>query len=204
MAKRLIVSAFRLFVLNIVAAFIVLFFLGIKNDIIQICVESLFVLVLWVFVWLELSGSGQNDVKKDKIIRKRMEQADGKGDIEPLQFKPWFGFAAGAISQIANIGLVIAYYVVGTQTADSILKPVLNIININLVFISNQTGLFPIIYLLASMVFLTVSGLAYLNGPAQQRRLETIIERNTAKKAKRVQDDLKNKKKQPKKPVRRY
>ena len=200
MAKRLVLTALRLLLLNIVAAVIVLFFLGIENAIVQISIESLFAVVLWIFVWLETAGKGQNDVKKDKIIKLKQQSPDaGQFTAEPLQFKPWFGFAAGALSQLPTIGVIVAYFIVDATTAESILKPVLNVMNINYVHISNMLNFFPFFYLIPSLVFITVAGLGYLNGPAQQRRLETIIERNKAKKAKRVQDDLKAKKAHPKK-----
>lgn len=205
MAKKLILFALRLLMLNVVAVFIVAIFFMIENKIIQLCVDALFIFALWYFAWRDSVNIGLKDAQKDKIIKRRVETENyvPQGNEGKL-FRPWLGFIAGLISQAPTLLLVIILVIANSESPlHNILTPVINIWNYNYFYIENSIpATFPYIYAIASLLFCAVSGLAYLNGPNELKRIETVIERNKAKKPRRVQDEwaaAKKKTQQPKK-----
>lgn len=204
MVKRLILFALRLLLLNVIAGILALIFANIDNTVVQFCIEGVVALLLWAFVWSDASNKGYEHVRTDRNNLKAVEA--GKPEAEAASLKktyiPWFGFAAGAIAQIPVLALIVAYLMAGST--ESLLYPILNMANIHFAIFAQQVlmPIYPFFYLLTALLFIVIAGLGYLNGPAKQRRLETIIERNKARKAKRVQDEIKanQKRKGPKKP----
>jgi hypothetical protein len=195
MAKKFILFSLRLLLLNVVAVIVVAIFLGIANNIVQICIDALFAFVLWYFIWRDALNAGLKDAQKDKIIAKRVEAENyvPQGD-EGRMFKPWFGFLTGLAAQTPTLILVVILATIDPgSTLYGILKPVTLFWNYNYLYIGSAMpeALFPYFYILPSLLFCLVSGLAYLNGPRELKRIETIIERNVAKGARRVQDEWK-------------
>ncbi len=202
MAKRLILFALRLLLLNVIAGILALIFAGIDNTVVQYFIEGFIALALWAFVWSDASNKGFDHVRRDRNSVKAIEAGKPEAASPYKNYIPWFGFVSGAIAQIPVLALIVAYLVAGGT--ETMLYPILNITNIHFAIIAQQAlmPIYPFFYLLTALVFIAVAGLGYMNGPAKQRRLETIIERNKAKKAKRVQDEIKanQKRKGPKKP----
>lgn len=196
MVKRLILFALRLLLLVIVADIIGAILISIQNTTINWIIDILLTFTLWVFVWMDAVGYGQKDIKKDKSIRHRVEENGYKPEGEEgRMFLPWFGFAAGLIAQIPAFVLILGICF-ASQPVSVWLTPLLNLWNLSALHIlTSLAGSHVFVYLVPPILFAAVSGTGYLNGPAQQKRLETIIERNKARKAKRVQDDAKSKKK---------
>jgi hypothetical protein len=194
MAKKFILFSLRLLLLDVVAVIVVAIFIGISNDIVQICIDALFAFVLWYFVWRDALSAGLKDAQKDKIVAKRVEAESyvPQGD-EGKMFKPWFGFMTGLVSQVPTLILVVILAVINPDsTLYGILRPVTLFWNYNYLYIeASMPALFPYFYVIPSLLFCLVSGLAYLNGPREMKRIETIIERNVAKGARRVQDEWK-------------
>lgn len=208
MTRKLLMFSLRLFFLGIVSIVISwLLLFVIDNDVFQWAMTGFLTFVLWIFVWVDSSNIGQKDVQKDKITQRKTEQdscAPGVG--EGREFKKWFGFAAGMTAQIFGYALAallaFGFSLLIQQPWSSALPIGLKIWNMTyLQAFATFENLAVYLFILCPVLFSIVTGLGYLNGPAQQRRLETIIERNKAKKAKRVQDDLKNKKNSQKKPA---
>jgi uncharacterized protein YacL len=219
MVKKLFSFAGRLLMLNAIAVLLAVFIMlpiisNWNNAVFGWIITILFSLVMLGLVWVDAVNSGTKDAKNDKIARKVLEEGAGGTEKSPqLVYRKWFGFAGGALAQaMAYIFVAILAYVLSATHALSgflaedswaaILTTGLKLWNMTyltafMTFENAAPVLFPVLFLL----FVLSSGFGYLNGPVQQRRLETIIERNKARKAKRVQDDLKNKKKPlPKKP----
>lgn len=199
MAKRLLSFSLRLLFLNFVALIlgliVMLPLLGIwKNDVYMWFVCLLFSFLWFLFIWLDSVGLAQKNIQRDKIIARKVAEDHyvPQGDEGKL-YAPWHGFVVGLISQIPALVVIVFTFFTGPLE-----WPWLVIKGWYIIFSQSYVAFesaLPFLFLIYPIVLACVSGLAYLNGPAQQRRLETIIERNTAKKAKRVQDDLKNKKK---------
>lgn len=200
MAKRLTLFSLRLLLLVIVADVIAAILVAIPNPTINIIIDILLTLCLWVFVWMDAVNYGQKDFKKDKMIQHRVaETGYAPTGEEGKLFKPWFGFVAGLLSQIPAFLLIIAI-IFGSKEINGWLEPFRNIWNLICVHIFTPLAATQsLLYLVPSIMISIVAGLGYLNGPSQQKRLETIIERNKMKRAKRVQDDAKNKKKKSQK-----
>ncbi len=219
MVKKLFSFAGRLLMLNAIAVLLAVFIMlpiisNWNNVVFGWIITILFSLVMLGLVWVDAVNSGTKDAKNDKIARKVYEEGTPRTEKSPqLVYRKWFGFAGGALAQaMAYAFIAILAYVLNATHAlggflaeDSwaaIMTTGLKLWNMTYLnaFLSFEKAalvLFPVFFLL----FVLSAGLGYLNGPVQQRRLETIIERNKARKAKRVQDDLKNKQKaQSKKP----
>lgn len=196
MAKKLAILALRLITLNFVSIFIVGIVISWDNEIYRWIVNGIFTVVLFAFVWADASSTGQKDVQKDKIInRKVTEEGYVPKGSEGKSFVKWFGFAAGILAQVPVMLLIIVAL---------FFKDDVNIILIALArawfmsysqLVKSLESLVPYILFVFPVIFALVAGFGYLNGPAQQKRLEVIIARNNAKKAKRMQDEKKNKKK---------
>jgi hypothetical protein len=202
MAKNLILFGLRLLLLNVIAVILALIFITIESMVVQYIIEGLLAVVLFIFVWSDAANKGFDHVKRDKNIQKSIE-ADKAATVPPGKtYVPWFGFAAGLVSQLPLIVLIVLYFFFSGNT-QQVLLVLINFCNYNYLYLSEALKpAFPFVYLAASAVFVLMAGLGYLNGPAKQRRLETIIERNKSKKAKRVQDEIKQnqKRKGPRKP----
>lgn len=196
MVKRIALFSLRLMMLNIVAFIITFFLIGIENAVVQWIISALMTFVLWLFVWVDCRNRGQKDVQKDKIIRRKVEQEGyvperGEGG----EYVWWFGFAAGLAAQAPALLLLLASLFVN-DAVRVILFAVERVWFLTYAQVMmTLEGALPALFFAFIALFSVVSGLAYLTGPAQQRKLETIIERNKARKAARVQDDKKNKKK---------
>jgi hypothetical protein len=196
MAKRLTMFSLRLLLLIIVADVLAAILMGIENVAVQWGIDILLTLSLWVFVWMDAVSYGQKDFKKDKLIKNRVEETGCKPEGEEgRMFKPWFGFVAGLIAQIPAFLLMLGI-IFTNDSVRVILTPLLNLWNLsNIHILLSVSGFLVFAYVVPPILFAVVSGLGYMNGPAQQKRLEIIIERNKTKKARRVQDDLKKKQK---------
>lgn len=206
MAKRLLSFSLKLLFLNVVAVFIGIFVMFPvaslwKNDVFEWFVSLLFAFLWFLFIWMDSGNLAQKNIQRDKIInRKVQEEAYVPRGDEGRFYATWHGFLAGFLSQLpALILIIVTFFIDGL---DWIVK------GWYVIFFKSYNAFenaLPYLYLAYPILLACVSGVAYLNGPALQRRLETIIERNKAKKARRVQDDLKNKKKsQHRKPANRY
>ncbi len=201
MAKRLITFSFRLLFLNLVAfllgIIVMVPLLGVWDSVWFKWFLSLLFSFLWfMFIWLDTVGFAQKNIQKDKIIARKIaeEQYVPQGD-EGKNYAPWHGFLIGLLSQIPSLIVIVISFFHGLQE-----WPTLVLRGWYIIFFQSYVtfeGALPYLFLVYPIILACVSGLAYLNGSVQQRRLETIIERNKARKAKRVQDDLKNSKKHP-------
>lgn len=201
MAKKLVLFSLRLLMLNVVADIIVaMVFYAIQNEIAQICIDAFFVLVLWYFVWRDAMNIGLKDSQKDKISNQSKAEENNDAQRRKNAFVPWFGFAAGFISQIPTFVLaVVLVFLNQDGVLNTVLKLVINLLNFYVLYIQNSMrALFPFVFVIASVLFCVVSGLAYLSGPREMKRIETIIERNLARGARRVQDEWKAEKKRKK------
>lgn len=196
MAKRLTMFSLRLMLLNFISIFVTLILSLWDNTVYQWAISAFVTFLLWLFVWMDAVNIGQKDVQKDKIARRKLAD-EGKEPAESdLTYKKWFGFAAGLLAQVPAVILLAAACFMGDQSKlYGIFMPIVRAwyFTYAQLMVAFEAAM-PYLAFVFPVIFAVVSGLAYLNGPNQQRRLETIIERNKSKKAKRVQDDLKNKK----------
>ncbi len=123
-------------------------------------------------------------------------------------YKKWFGFAGGLLAQTpAAILLIITCFmdkpsvISNTNTVYNILMPIVSAWYITyssiITYLRDYLANYGIPYILPYFMFIFValfalfSGLAYLHGPAVDKKIETIIERNVARGARRVQDEWK-------------
>jgi hypothetical protein len=206
MAKKLTLFSLRLMLLNFISIIINLLLSMWSNTIYQWIITALVTFLLWLFVWMDAINIGQKDTQKDKIAKRKMaeEGQAAEGKVEPVYLK-WFGFAGGILAQApALILLIIACFLDRQTVLYNVFLPALRAwyFSYSQILVSFE-GALPYLLFLFPVLFAVVAGLGYLNGPAQQKKMETIIERNKAKKAKRVQDDAKNKKKGQRKPAYR-
>lgn len=199
MAKRLTVLALRLMLLNLVST-IIYFITAVAwdNAIFQLVINCILTLTLLYFVWNDSSNTGQKDIQKDKIIlRKMSEENYVPSGNEGKMYTKWFGYMAGLLTQTPALIVIVFLCFLDTESlAYQIMIPLTRawFITYSQIYINFESAL-PYLFFIFPIIFTLVSGLAYTTGPAKQKRLEVIIERNNAKKAKRVQDEKKNKKK---------
>jgi hypothetical protein len=201
MAKRLTLLSLRLLALNaiiiLVAVFIMTPLMGIwDNAAYHWFITILFSFLLWLFAWLDSVNASVKDVKNDKITKKTFAEGSLQSGKEPvLLYSNWFGFAAGILSQ-APVLIIVIVTCFANEPLRTTLSILLRVWNITYLQVYNSfAGALPYLFLLFPVLFSVACGLAYLNGPVQQQRMETIIERNKARKAKRVQDEKKGQKK---------
>jgi hypothetical protein len=197
MPKRIAVLAFRLLFVNVMTMLIALFVMVPLSSIwdfpaYQWFITAVFTFLMWLLVWVDSTGTGQKDVQKDKILKRKMAEenyvpAPGEG----MHYTPWLGYAAGFAAQLPFF-LVAIVACVASEPLRQILSTVLRVWNfMYLQLFMAFPGALPWMFLLLPLLFTAVAGLGYNNGPAQQTRMETIIERNKTRKSKRVQDDKK-------------
>lgn len=202
MAKKLTMFSLRLMLLNFISIIVTLLLSMWNNTIYQWVVTALVTFLLWIFVWMDAVNIGQKDTQKDKIAkRKKVEGGVAPEGKEEPAYHKWFGFAAGLLAQVpALIALIAACFMNNQSVPYNIILPILRAwyFTYSQIMVTFE-GAIPYLLFLFPVLFALVAGLGYINGPAQQKRMETIIERNKARKAKRVQDDAKNKKKGPQK-----
>ena len=152
----------------------------------------------------DAASTAQKDVQKDKIIRRRVEEEQyaPKGDEGQL-FQKWFGFAAGLAAQ-APVLLVTIVALILTGTAQQVVELVLDFWHVPyLEALTTFAAAKPWLYLVFPVLFAAVAGFAYQTGPARQRRMETIIERNKTRKARLMREDAaKAKRQRPRRVVR--
>lgn len=212
MVKKLFSFAGRLLMLNAIAVLLAVFIMlpiisNWNNAVFGWIITILFSLVMLGLVWVDAVNSGTKDAKNDKIARKVLEEGTAGAEKSPqLVYRKWFGFAGGALAQTMAYVFIatLAYILFATHALDgffaenslaAIMTTGLKLWNMTYLnaFMTFEKAT-PALFIIFFLLFASAAGLGYLNGPVQQQRLETIIERNKARKAKRVQDDLKNKK----------
>jgi hypothetical protein len=210
MAKKLTMFALRLALLNLVSIFIMGIMITISNNsIFQWVVTALITFALMYIVWRDSENVGQRDYHCDKIINRRMaEENYSPQGREGSTFRKGFGFAGGFLAQApAFILLVISGFQDrqsvsnGTNAVFYTLMPVTRAWYLTYAGVVTYADNFftaihaqyflPVVMFAFVALFSIVAGVAYLNGPAVDRRIETMIERNKAKKQKLVQDEWK-------------
>jgi 4-amino-4-deoxy-L-arabinose transferase-like glycosyltransferase len=197
MAKKLTLFSLRLMLLNVVSIFIMLLMALWQNDIYQWIITVFVTFALMYFAWRDAEAVGQKDFHNDRLVRRRAEEEkqEPTGN-EGRLYKKWFGFAAGLLSQVpAIILLAIACIVTSKSALFDALVPITRVWYFSYLHIMTlcdsvlvQDAL-PYIMFLFAIAMSVVAGLAYLHGPAVDKKLETIIERNKAKKPMRMQDE---------------
>jgi len=198
MAKKLTLFALRLMLLNFVSIFIMMILSMWDNNVYLWVITFFMTFVLFYFVWRDAEAIGQKDSHNEKIRNKKIaeEGTVPSGDTGGI-YKKWFGFAAGLLAQApAVILLTIACFLDKSSVFYNSMMPIIRLwyftySSIVLAFIN----VLPYLMFLFVALFSLVAGLAYLHGPAVDKKIETIIERNKAKKPKRVQDEWKAAKK---------
>lgn len=195
MAKKLANLALKLLLLNLVSVFIMLFLIMPSQSPVYLwCVTGVMTLVLYFFVWRDAESAGQKDAHNDRLLAKRSSEENSPATPEKPSHKKWFGFAAGILAHIPAIVLLLGALVLsGLPEIRTLLIWLTKMWLITCyeplfgnIFMDNYL---PLIMLLDMALFSVVAGLAYLHGPAVDRKVETIIERNKAKKPMRMQDE---------------
>jgi hypothetical protein len=197
MAKKLILFSLRLMLLNVVSIFVMMLLAMFSNDIYLWVVTVFMTFVLFYFVWRDSEAAGQKSIHGDRLVQRRMAQEEyaPSGD-EGRQFRKWYGFAGGALAQSpAVVLLLIACIARSGSPVFSIVVPVARIWYFTYLSLSTffdtvlQPDALPYVMFLFAALFSVVAGLAYLHGPAVDKKVETIIERNKAKRPRKVQDE---------------
>lgn len=211
MARRIVTFALRMLSANLLVMLVALFVLLPLSSYLtnvalyQWALTAAFAVVMYVILWFDASGQGQKDVQKDKFLKRKQEQPNYLPDPEDKpRYIPWLGFAAGFAAQSLFFLIALVDCFTGRGTVMyTVLTAILRIWNLMyLQAFAAFPGVLPWLFLLFPLLFSLVGGLGYRNGPAQQARMEVIIERNKTRKARRVQDD-KKKAQMRKKPTRR-
>jgi hypothetical protein len=191
MAKKLTLFSLRLMMLNFVSIFIMLLLSMWQNNIYQWAITIFLTFVLMYFVWRDSETAGQKDIHNDKIIKKRVADGYTPSGYEGRAFKKWFGFAAGLLAQVPAAVLLIIACV--SPALNGIVLPIAKLWYFSYISIITiiPAAAVPYFMFLFVVLFSLIAGLAYLNGPSVDRKIEIIIERNKAKKPRLVQDEWK-------------
>lgn len=195
MAKKLIKLALRLTLLNVVSIFIMLFlFYLTQNAIVLWFMTAVMTILLLTFVWRDAQSAGQKDAHNDRLLAKRIAEGADVSPQEKPVYKKWFGFAAGLVAQFPAVLLLLGVLAfMGIPEVSGMLIGLAKFWFITY-YQPIFGGLFPdtflpLIMLLCIALFAATAGLAYLRGPALERKVETIIERSKTKRPMRVQDE---------------
>ena len=139
-------------------------------------VTGIITLILYGILWMACAGRGKQDIDIEVLNQKRIQT--NPNITFSKQYIWWRGFLAGSLVMSPLVIVMILNSILKDFMIGDIILRIAFSVHVKGISLWGTNPLAIIIYMI---LFCTVCGLAYMTGPSQKAKINTIIKRNEAK-----------------------